>query len=94
MRAINPFIGWDGLRWYKKLWCLIKSPVVFALTITIPVVNEDDPEGTWCQYLHGIQMVLASQFVAFVAGGKLYTNGELIGMSSQLHPHIFLPQQL
>ena len=34
---------------------LIKAPVVLILTVTIPVVDEDQEEEGWCQLLHGLQ---------------------------------------
>ena len=58
---INPLKGWSANPWYKKAWILIKAPVLFALTITIPVVDEDEEEQGWCQLLHGLQMVLGGQ---------------------------------
>ena len=46
----------------KKLFTLIKSPVVLILSLTIPVVDEDDPDGQgWCQYLHAIQIAFSGK---------------------------------
>ena len=66
---INPLKGWSANPWYKKAWILIKAPVLFALTITIPVVDEDEEEQGWCQLLHGLQMVLGGQILTLVFNG-------------------------
>lgn len=65
---LNPVSEWTGLSIPKKLWQLLKAPVVLVLTITVPVVDEEQHRGGWCQYLHAIQLLLAPQFVLLATG--------------------------
>ena len=55
---INPFQGWGESSKTKKLWLIVKSPVVIILTLTIPVVDEEaDQQGT----IHILQMSTKNQ---------------------------------
>ena len=51
-----------------KIWAWAKSPLVFVLKVTIPVVDEDQPLEGWCQPLHVLQALLAPLFIAFATG--------------------------
>lgn len=51
--------------WVRKIWEVIRSPVVFLLNLTIPVVNGDLEDGGWCQHMTIIQCLVAPQFVIF-----------------------------
>jgi len=62
---INPIKEWRNIQFYRKLWNLLKAPVVFLFTVTIPIVDEDQENKGWCQYLHGLQLVLLGQFMTF-----------------------------
>jgi hypothetical protein len=42
---INPFKPWTRSRLAKKFWICLKAPVVFFLSLTIPVVDEDQESG-------------------------------------------------
>ncbi len=67
---------------------MLKSPVVFVLSLTIPVVEEDERDASWCQSLHALQFLLAGQFVAFVAGGDYYTQGLIGKHSFRINPKL------
>ena len=78
---INPYADWHQTPGYiKKLWMIIKSPVIFIFCTTIPVVDlEDKEEQGWCQILHGIQLLLGSQFLAFVVPTMFGLSGNNLG---------------
>ena len=48
-----------------KAWEIVKAPVILALRVTIPVVDDDDFQRGWCQLLHVVQCYLAPVFVVF-----------------------------
>lgn len=64
---LNPFYSWNNTKLYQRLWMIIKAPVVVPLTLTIPVHDIEDTENNegWCQLLHALQLIFASQFMAF-----------------------------
>ena len=64
---LNPFTSWNNTKLYQRLWMIIKAPVVVPLTLTIPVHDIEDTENNegWCQLLHALQLIFASQFMAF-----------------------------
>ena len=39
---MNPLKEWSQSSKFKKLWLVVKSPVVLVLTLTIPVVNLEE----------------------------------------------------
>ncbi|TRY66936.1 hypothetical protein TCAL_07651 [Tigriopus californicus] len=49
----------------RKIWEVVRSPVVFLLNLTVPVVNDDLEDGSWCQHMAIIQCLIAPQFVIF-----------------------------
>ena len=62
---LNPFNGFKDLSLIMKIWTIIKSPVLFLFTITTPVVNEEEENLGWCQYLLVIQCIIGCQFVCY-----------------------------
>ena len=62
---LNPFNDFKELSMVMKVWAIIKSPVLFLFTITTPVVNEEEENYGWCQYLLVIQCIIGCQFVCF-----------------------------
>lgn len=62
---INPFNEWNDSTNLQKCWAIIKSPVIFVLTLTIPVVNEDKLKNGYCQYLHALQISLSGLVMTF-----------------------------
>ena len=73
-KHLNPFYQWNNTKLYQKLWLVIKAPVVLPLTLTIPVHDiEDENNQGWCQLLHAIQLIFASQFMAFAFTQDLTT---------------------
>lgn len=59
------------MSWYNKIYEIAKAPILFALTLTCPVVDYEDEENhNWCKYLQVLQCVsspLAAVFLTRVA---------------------------
>ena len=64
-QKLNPLKEFQELKIIWKVWAIIKSPVLFLFIITTPVVNEEEENFGWCQYLLVIQCIVGSQFVSF-----------------------------
>jgi len=62
---MNPLKEWSQSSKFKKLWLVVKSPVVLVLTMTIPVVNLEEENQGWSQYLHAFQIALSGLTVTF-----------------------------
>ena len=62
---LNPFNGFKELSVIKKILTIIKSPALFLFTITTPVVNEEEENLGWCQYLLVLQCIIGCQFVCY-----------------------------
>ena len=62
---LNPFNGFNDLSLTMKIWAVVKSPVMFLFNITTPVVNEEEENLGWCQYLLVIQCIIGCQFVCY-----------------------------
>lgn len=56
---LNPFKEWSQKNCLGKFWLIIKSPVILILNMTIPVVDQDQDQKGWCQYLHAFQLSLS-----------------------------------
>ena len=93
MTKINPFVDWFQIQnskyipgYIKKIWLIIKSPVILIFCTTIPVVDieEEGGEQAWCQILHGIQLILGSQFLAFVLPTMFGLSGNIAVIDFQL----------
>ena len=67
LSAINPIDtdGWLDMRWYARCYEIFKSPLIFALTITIPVVEYDEDKNNWNRYLNSLQIFLGITFATF-----------------------------
>ncbi|XP_071479928.1 mitochondrial sodium/calcium exchanger protein-like [Diadema antillarum] len=72
--------GWSEKKWYSKVWEIIKSPLIFLLTITIPVVDYNEPKNHWNRLLNVLNLLLAPAFCTFVTKGltKSITGGFLV----------------
>jgi len=69
--ALKPFT-WEQFKeniWYNKIYLILTAPVVFVFTITKPVVDYDEEDQNWKQYLQMILCLLAPVF--FVCGTNL-----------------------
>ena len=64
-QRLNPIREFKELSLIWKVWAILKSPVLFLFTITVPVVNEEEENFGWCQYLLVLQCVIGCQFVSF-----------------------------
>ena len=62
---INPFEEWNEKSKWGKTWLIVKSPVVLVLTLTIPVVNEEEPNSGYCQKLHAMQIAVSGLMLCF-----------------------------
>ncbi|XP_072164267.1 mitochondrial sodium/calcium exchanger protein-like [Diadema setosum] len=71
---------WSEKKWYSKVWEIIKSPLIFLLTITIPVVDYNEPKNRWNRMLNVLNLLLAPTFCTFVTKGltKPITGGFLV----------------
>jgi len=49
---------------------------MFALTITTPVIDFDEDDRKWKQYLHMLQCLIAPVFFVMGAGGTLGCTSE------------------
>jgi hypothetical protein len=49
----------------------LQSPLVFALTITIPVVEYDKDKNNWNRYLNSLQIFLGITFATFATKGNV-----------------------
>ncbi|KAL4223077.1 Mitochondrial sodium/calcium exchanger protein [Mactra antiquata] len=54
--------GWSGFSLFKKFYEIFKSPIMFCLKITIPVVNYEEEKNNWNRHLYCIQCVLGPLF--------------------------------
>ncbi|KAK7505987.1 hypothetical protein BaRGS_00002709, partial [Batillaria attramentaria] len=89
MSAINPIDteNWGDMRIFKKVYEVFKSPIVFLLKLTVPVVNDDEDEETrgWNRWLNSLQCFLGPVFAIFATdlfsntiGGKFPAYGIVI----------------
>ncbi|XP_052261125.1 mitochondrial sodium/calcium exchanger protein-like isoform X2 [Dreissena polymorpha] len=64
LEAVNPVDshGWSGMSLPKKIYEVLKCPVVFLLTITVPVVNYEDDKHNWNRHLSCLQCILGPVF--------------------------------
>ena len=64
-QKLNPLKELQELTILWKVWAVVKSPVLFLFLITTPVVNEEEENYGWCQYLIVLQCIVGCQFVSF-----------------------------
>ena len=64
-QKLNPLKDFYDLSIVWKVWAIVKSPVLILFTLTTPVVNEEEANFGWCQYLLVTQCIIGCQFVSF-----------------------------
>ncbi len=57
-----------GARWYGKVYAVLAAPVRFALTLSVPVVDEEKDDHNWNWLLQALQCVVAPLFLVFSTG--------------------------
>ncbi|XP_052801563.1 mitochondrial sodium/calcium exchanger protein-like isoform X2 [Mya arenaria] len=64
VRAISPVDTemWSGMSLIKKAYEVFKCPLVFLLTLTVPVVNNEDNRHNWNRHLQCLQVILGPTF--------------------------------
>ncbi|CAG2251403.1 NCKX6 [Mytilus edulis] len=77
LSAINPIdVGeWSDMKWYAKGYEVFKSPLVFLLIITIPVVDYREENHNWNRYLNSLQIFTGFTFGALATKVGLDTIG-------------------
>ena len=60
----------------------LQSPLVFALTITIPVVEYDEDKNNWNRYLNSLQIFLGITFATFVTKGNVQRGQYTMGVKT------------
>ncbi|KAK3592204.1 hypothetical protein CHS0354_034308 [Potamilus streckersoni] len=65
--AINPIDteNWSQMKIYKKVYEVFKSPIMFFLVITIPVVDYEEENHNWNRYLNALQCFTGPVFCIF-----------------------------
>jgi len=54
--------------WYWKAYAIFAAPIVFFMTITIPVVDLEENDQNWRQYVTVLQCIVSPVFVVIGAG--------------------------
>ncbi|XP_052074372.1 mitochondrial sodium/calcium exchanger protein-like [Mytilus californianus] len=77
LSAINPIDvdEWSEMKWYAKGYEVFKSPLVFLLIITIPVVDYREENHKWNRYLNSLQIFTGFTFGSFATKVGLETIG-------------------
>lgn len=60
-------LAWPEKPWYSKILEIFKSPIYFLLTISTPLVDDEDPQNNWNKPLAVIHCVVGPVFVAFAS---------------------------
>lgn len=61
---------WLAMRWYWKIFQLVKYPISLLLRITIPVVDLDAEKENWNKWLFVLQSVIWVPFCIVVTSGR------------------------
>ncbi|XP_076346186.1 mitochondrial sodium/calcium exchanger protein-like isoform X2 [Tachypleus tridentatus] len=62
-------LEWNDKSWFFKVFEVIKAPIYFLLTVTIPVVDYENYKHNWCRYLNILHCITGPMFM-FLSLGK------------------------
>ncbi|XP_023211898.1 mitochondrial sodium/calcium exchanger protein-like isoform X2 [Centruroides sculpturatus] len=60
-------LAWSEKPWYSKILEVCKSPIYFILTISTPLVDDEDPSNNWNKPLAIMHCIVGPVFVAFAS---------------------------
>ncbi|ESO96377.1 hypothetical protein LOTGIDRAFT_176591, partial [Lottia gigantea] len=65
--SLNPIdsAAWQKSSCFGKIYHIFKSPAVFMLKLTIPVVDYDVENHNWCRYLNALHLTTGPMFAIF-----------------------------
>lgn len=79
---------WSKQSWMERCLDILKSPVLFVLVITTPVVDYKSPRDNWCRLLNCLHLITGPIFVLFAIGqgtamiGGVFPAVALVGVLS------------
>lgn len=67
------FKGWSRDSAHYKIFQVIRSPVYFLLTLTVPVVDSGSMKQNWCRVLNSFHLISGPTFIAIISGQFYWT---------------------
>ena len=67
--AVKPFDteDWRDLKWYGRIYIVVRTPITVMLKLTVPVVNFEAIQNNWNKDLHALQCVTGPVVAVFLA---------------------------
>lgn len=59
---------WSKQSWMERSLDILKSPVLFLLLITTPLVDYKSPRDNWCRFLNCLHIITGPIFIIFAIG--------------------------